>query len=373
MANILQVTGITPHKYGGAERAMVVLAKRAHARGHRLHTQWEQRPTSHVFIDDLRRAGGVLHVLPTRGRPVVASVRLSQLMRSVSADVVHTNFSPSVIPALAAAKVVGLPSIWSIHHTLLVTGKPLTLRLRLLGHLRTGLATEVNAVAHASRDAYVKERLSRKPIGVHYIGLRLPKSERARAAVRAEWGFADDDLVVACTAFHEPVKGVDVLIRALALCQNPRLRVLQIGGDSEPSRTLGLHELARDLGVADRITWTGFRDDVSDLLAGADLYVQPSRSEGLCFALVEAAASGLAVIGTRRGGTPEIIDDLSNGLLVDAEDPPAMAAAMDRLAADKDLRDRLGEAARASAFERFDLDRQTERLIDRYEALIAAR
>jgi glycosyltransferase involved in cell wall biosynthesis len=110
------------------------------------------------------------------------------------------------------------------------------------------------------------------------------------------------------------------------------------------------------LGLAGRIRLAGERRDVPDLLADADVFVLPSRSEGHPVAVLEAMAAGLPVVASRVGGIPEQVSHGETGLLVEPGDPRGLAAALRRLVAEPSLRLRLGAAGRERAERVFDLD-----------------
>ena len=104
---------------------------------------------------------------------------------------------------------------------------------------------------------------------------------------------------------------------------------------------------AIDRGVAGGISFLGFRDDIDQLMARADVLLLPSYTEGLPNVVLEAAAAGIPCVATRVGGTPEAIQDGETGYLTPAGDVAAMAEALIELAGDEDRRRRMGEAARA--------------------------
>ena len=115
--------------------------------------------------------------------------------------------------------------------------------------------------------------------------------------------------------------------------------------------------LAARLGVGDRVTFTGVRADVPDVLAAATMSVLPSHSEGLSNAILESMAAGLPVIAADVGGNAEAVEDGVTGLLVPPRDPAALAAAMERMLETPALTARLGRAARHRVIERFGLER----------------
>ncbi|HEX3735804.1 MAG TPA: glycosyltransferase family 4 protein [Solirubrobacterales bacterium] len=166
--------------------------------------------------------------------------------------------------------------------------------------------------------------------------------------------------------FANPAKGGDVLVEALAaaLAGEPRLRVTLAGPGEPPPAMTAL--ASREPGVS----WAGWLEegDKDELLRSSQVFVMPSRSEGLPMALLEAMAYGLAVLATEVGGIPEIVEPGVDGLLVAAEEPRALADALVRLGGDPALRERLGEGARRRV-ERLDAVEVADRLGAIYAAL----
>jgi glycosyltransferase involved in cell wall biosynthesis len=110
------------------------------------------------------------------------------------------------------------------------------------------------------------------------------------------------------------------------------------------------------LGLDARVRFLGRVDDVAELLAGADVCVMPSRHEGLGVAALEAMAAGVPVVASRVGGLPEAVVDGATGCLVAPDDASALADALGRLVADRDLRRALGAAGAARVRARFSMD-----------------
>lgn len=150
----------------------------------------------------------------------------------------------------------------------------------------------------------------------------------------------------ACVARLERHKGIDVLLHALALClaHAPEFEVVLAGDGSDRG---ALETLARDLGVAHRVQFLGrlSPQELTPVLHAAGGVVLPSRTEGLPVSLVEAMAHHRAIVATRVGGIPELLQDGESALLVAPDDPEALAEAMQRVASDDDLRSRLADRA----------------------------
>lgn len=141
-----------------------------------------------------------------------------------------------------------------------------------------------------------------------------------------------------------PLKAYDVLLQALALLAGRGYAFqLSLAGDGPEREMLG--RLADELGIGDRVHLLGEVDNVPHLLQQAQIMVHPSRSEGLSNTILEGMAVGLPVVAACTGGTPEIVQDNHNGLLVPPDDPLALAAALGRLFAEPELRERLGKTA----------------------------
>jgi len=172
--------------------------------------------------------------------------------------------------------------------------------------------------------------------------------------------------VVGAIGRLERQKGFDLLIRALA--QIDDVTLILVGEGSERRR---LEELAREVGVADRVVWEGWSEDARSYLGTFDVLALPSRFEGFPLALLEALLARSAVVAADVGSVPEAIRDGETGLLVPAEDPPALADAIRRLLADADLRRRLGEQGRQLVLEQFTAEHMTRAFERLYDELLS--
>ncbi len=187
---------------------------------------------------------------------------------------------------------------------------------------------------------------------------RFPAPTAARP--RRDGRDAKDPVVILSVGRAVEKKGFDDLLAALGLLPaDLAWRFVHIGGG--PLRT-ALEAQAAALGIAPRIEWRGAQaqGEVLAALRQADVFALASRTardgdrDGLPNVLMEAASQGLATVATRAGSIEELVHDGETGLLVPAADPPALAAAIARLAGDPDLRARLGAAGRERLVREFD-------------------
>ena len=187
-------------------------------------------------------------------------------------------------------------------------------------------------------------------------------------AVRRKFGLDGGPwmLTVARLEWH---KGIDTVIKAMrgVRAAHPTARYAVAGvGPRRPQ----LEQLVAELGLGDAVQFLGFvaDDELPALYNAVDLYVGASRyhellAEGFGISLVEASASGIAVVGGRSGGVPDAVRDAETGILVDPEDPAAVAAGINRLLDDEALRRRMGAAGRRAVESYYNWDRVARDLI----------
>lgn len=190
-------------------------------------------------------------------------------------------------------------------------------------------------VGYLLREGWPKER-------VHYLPNFTARTEATPVARSSLDTPADVPLALALGRLHVN-KGFDVLLAALA--KAPRLH-LWLAGEGELAAAL--KQQAAALGVAARVRFLGWREDIPALLAAADFLVCPSRHEPLGNVVIEAWAAGVPVVATKSEGPGALIADGENGLLVPVDDGDALARAMLRLADDAGLRARLGAGGSAA-------------------------
>ena len=191
----------------------------------------------------------------------------------------------------------------------------------------------------------------------------------ARARGRAALGVANGTALVGTVGRLEIRKGTDTLLEAAARLEAAGVTRwhLALVGDG-PARA-DLEARAARLGIADRVTFLGERSDVRETLAALDVFVLPSRTEGMSNALLEAQATSLPVVATAVGGNPEVVAADATGLLVPADDPPAMARAIADLVAAPARAAALGAGGRRRVEERYGARAMVQRLEAVYDAV----
>lgn len=190
--------------------------------------------------------------------------------------------------------------------------------------------------------------------------------------VRASLGIGQDEVVVLLARRLAEKNGVIWFARALEPLAGRRFRVV-VAGDGREREPM--QAILAENGMLERTIFLGSvaNKDMPALYRAADLSVLPSLAEATSIAGLEAMASGLPLVGTRVGGIPTIVDEGETGFLVPPRDPQAMAAALDRLIADAELRRRLGAGARAKVEREFSWDVIVGRTVAVYRSCLELR
>ncbi len=336
---VFHVTGCLD--VGGQEKLLVEFARHIDRGRFALH-----------FVS-LARRGPLARDLEAEGWPVTALdvppgfwpslvFRLARILRRGGADAVHTHNERPLIYAAPAARLAGVRRIVHTRHG---RGVGITARQRWLARVTARAADRYVCVSAECTRLTAAQGMPAGRLQTRHNGI---DTRRFAYAGPCPGGPA------VLVARLVPEKDIATLLRATALMPrvHPAFR-LQIAGDGpcrEPLRQLVTH-----LGLNGRVTFLGMVRDVAGLLARAGMYVLSSTSEGVSLTLLEAMARGLPVVATAVGGTPEVVQDGITGLLVPPADPPALAAALARVASDPALARRLGAAGRARVERYFDI------------------
>ncbi|MCZ6651538.1 MAG: glycosyltransferase [Planctomycetota bacterium] len=198
-------------------------------------------------------------------------------------------------------------------------------------------------------------------------GVDLERFDQAKPIRKSELGAKDRDSLLAWVGRLDSIKGLDDLLRALAIIRQRFASHLVLVGDG-PERSR-LEQLITELDLADRVSLVGVRDDVPEILKACDVFVFPSHAEGMPNALLEAMAAGCAIVCTDVPGNRDLITDGRTGLTVPVMAPDALAEAVMKLLASRDLTNRLGAAASTLAKESFDSKLVTARYLKIYDTI----
>ena len=307
--------------------------------------------------------------------PKIASAifQLKKIIRDKKVRILHSNTPRVAIIGGTAARMAGILSVVHVRDIYL---SPFShpLKARLLNFLSDVIVT----VSSATRDSIIATSpVPKDKVRVVYNGVDVGSLEhKSFRDIRKEFAIRKDCPLIGCFGILDPAKGQEVLIRAAALIKESlsSLRVLIVGDtllEKQRYYKDELKNLATKLDLSDRIIFTGFRNDVFDIMMALDLLVHPAiYPEPFPRTLLEASALERAIVATRTGGIPELLEDGISSLLVPPSDPEALAGAVLSLLKDKSKARKLAANAKKRVEDNFSLDRHVKGITRIYKELL---
>lgn len=165
-------------------------------------------------------------------------------------------------------------------------------------------------------------------------------------------------------------KGVDILLKAIEILKEKYQKEIKAAIVGKGYLEEELKGLVKELGIGEEVEFLGVRRDIEGLMESTQVFVLPSRWEGLPLTILEAMSSGVSIIATRVGGIPEVIEHEKEGILISPEDPTALARAISELLKDKELRVKLGINAYKKVKEKYSIEVYTKNILEFYKSLI---
>jgi len=333
-------------------------------------------PSNGPFVEHLRKRGVETMVVPLGSyrsgrkslgdllafpiRSLYCGLKLRKVIAQNDVRLVYINAPRWLVAGVLAARLTGVPGIYHQHLTL--SRRPDL----FVAHHAGRHATRIVACSHAAADALARGNAGlRSKTRVVYNpvcrpsppGASLPEAGTIPFQVRAR-------CVIGQVGRITPEKKQHNLLRAAArLVGNGRdIQVVFVGAPEPDNRAdqdyeRFLKSVVRDLGLDGRVHWAGYVSDPSPFYSKFDAMALPSTfGEGLPLAALEAMQQGVPVVGTRIGGIPEVIKDGINGFLIPPDDVEMLAACLERILSDAELRARLRAGALATVDERFSVE-----------------
>ncbi len=350
---------------GGSQSILLILSKWLHENAHPvklvffhdedgLHEKWKQQfsfPIINLKAWEKKPQSIRKYFMLIRG-----IFRLYQLMRQENAAAVMTFTHHSNLMGIPIAWVQGIPVRIAAHRGR-IHGFPRWQEKIHSWMINSGMATKLVAISKQIGKDAVSEGVNPEKILVIPNGVEpLDFDPSVRAEKRAELNIQPGQLVVLSVGRLSYEKGHDVLINAIPIVLQKYSQTVFIFSGDGPQRS-ALEKKVDTLDIRQNVVFLGVRTDVRELIAGADLFVFPSRSEGLGQALLEAMSVGITVVASNVGGIPEVIDHGMSGVLVTPENPQALAQAIIEMLVNEEQREIFSSAARESVRKKYPIQK----------------
>lgn len=280
--------------------------------------------------------------------------KLVGLLRREGVEILHLHSLYAAVPGVVAGRIAGVPLVVQTRHhsdQILQLDRPVH---QWLDRVVARAADLTFAVSEGTREVMVKrEGTNPAKVRVVWNGIDPPPlpEEGGRQKGREAMGLGLGPLGLAVGRL-EAEKGYDTLLDAVQSIRDkvPGFHLLILGEGSLRGR---LERRVEEEGLNDAVTFMGFREDVFQIMAVADVLLHPSHSESFGLVLAEAQAMGLPPVATSVGGIPEVVHDGRTGILVHPGDAASLAEGAVRLLTDPGLRDRLSGAGSQMVRNRF--------------------
>lgn len=296
-----------------------------------------------------------------------SSVRLARLIRRESYDIVLTNSAKAHVYGTLAGFLARRPVVWRLHD-IVERGTFSRLNVALLRYA-SRFATSVMAISAAVEEAIVSAGVKRDKVLVIHNGVSPNRTSTSNqvGSIRTDLGFDDNMMVIGFVGRLVSWKGPDCFIKAAAIVarEMPEARFVLVGDAiyGEPEYAEGLKRLSSSLGLEGKLIFTGFVDDIDEVMSGMDLVVHTSiLPEPFGLVLVEAMMKGIPVVAADGGGVREIVEDGVTGMVVPAGQETAIARAILQMMSNPERARAMGKAGRKRALELFDIDVMTRNI-----------
>lgn len=361
---IIEFMDMQSTKFGGLGKFMIRLMERCPE--DQFYFVFQNYPASKEMVRRFEACGAKIEVMNTAsGMQAIRNIpQFIRLIKRIKPDVIHFHFANSFFIYAPIAKLFGVKKLYKTQHCCLTTDDSTQVTSKRQFNLRTKLFSW-NGKVYRLFDKiimcgdYVQEQFEKvygksKRYQRIYFGVEPIQilTDKEKEALRNKLQIDENDIVITTIAFADPIKGVDVLVKAIPFIKSLSFKVVIVGINPEVPFGRYLHNLAKELEVDDKVRWIGITDRVADYLSISNIYCQPSRSEALTLAVCEAKSAHLPVIGSHVGGLPEISD-----VTFENENPESLAGKINMLIEDLPLRNKIADKSYQNYQQNFDINK----------------
>src|SRR5579883_331194 len=341
---------------GGMENGIVNVCNRLPAERYRVSIC--ALDTEETFSNRIRRANTNFLAVPKNGRGIDWSlvVRLARIFRQNRVDLVHSHNWGTFLYAVIAAKLTGIPIVHGEHGKNIGEVEGDSRPKRVLKVVLAQLVERIVTVSQALAEEWIQYGIRREKVQCIPNGVDSdrfhPRADRERC--RKEFGLPSNVFLAGGVGRLDELKNFRVFVGALGVLAKaiPDIHIALLGDGPERPQLL---RIAEELGIADRTHFLGYRSQSEVFMACLDLFVLPSKSEGMSNVVLEAMSTGLPIICADLPSHREVFEPEKEGVVLNYCEAESLAAKMAEMYRQPEMRKRLGSAARARAVSQFSI------------------
>ena len=318
------------------------------------------------FCKRLKKASLPHYPLPLKNElDIFSAFKIAGYAKKNNFNILHCHSSHALSAGLLAAKfnselkVIGVRRVdFNINGNFLSRKKYTSKNLK-----------KIVCISEAIKNVLIKNGISEDKINVIHSGIDLDRMKNGNGdKIKAEFGLNDEFIagsVISLVGHKDPqnlVKAASIVCR-----KHENIKFLIAGDGYLKNET---EKMINDLGIAGKVILLGYREDVPDLMNAFDIFLMPSKMEGLGTSVLDAMSLGIPVVSTNAGGITEAVKDDVNGIVVEKQDPEAFAKAIDTMISRKDLRKKYSENA-LKVVKKFDINRTVSKNIELYGSILS--
>ncbi len=384
---ILHFLSYSPQVYSGLDRFTIALSVELKKKGYQSVFVFDDEIGDTELEQDILTAGARIELLNTKKGMLETCKNIHFLLKKYRPKIVHSHFKPYIKNILAIMCFFYRIHFYFSNHSLKFKQSALdfrkekgflkALRWRIYFSLLLFLCDKSFCISEAIMKEYIDfSGINSKKLQILYIGVNTSLERQKKEMLRRELMLPLNKVLIVNVSAIDYVKGIDIIIKAAMLLSEKyklnNFKIIHVGGlrSNVEANLKYADELKRLkselLGDSDCFNWLGKRNDIHNILSACDIYIHPSRMEGISVAIMEACSAFLPILGSNVGGIPEIIKDDVNGLLIEPENEQQLAEALSKLISNEKLRMEMGTKSYQMVKEKWDMNKQVIKLVEAY-------
>lgn len=382
---VIQFLCYSPGVYSGLDKFNLEAARKLNEKQFRSVFVYSDKVELKLLIHDLHKHNVIIELIPSRNKASIF-LKILKIYIKYKPCIVHSHFDNYILLITAFLSTFFRARYFVTFHSLISDfniiqyrnkkGIVKFLALRLFYRFLLRAATNVLCVSDAIKTQFLEYSGSgSNKIECFYLGVNINPQIPGLKKIRSQLLIPDKTILICNISAIEPLKGIDLLIEAMFILKEryelDNFACIHIGGlrfhclEHELFQE-HLHKQIIEKKLVNHFFLLGKRDDVDEVLSEADIYVHPSRKEGIGMALMEACARSLPLVGSNVGGIPEIIRHNRNGFLFSPGSSEELADFLKLLIQNEECRKKMGNQALKIVSEKFDILIQADMLTEKY-------